>query len=508
MKNCLSILLLAVCWVNAQTSIDFQNPENVAPISAYRLPDWSCSTLHVSGSGSIDGMKNSTGAGSLASTRQNNAGLAASGLYSFFRENEKQLLSVSARLYPQLQYTSVIKNYKFERPSQFDSDLKVASLQFGMSWQRYVRNRHFFEIELTTNLRTMRKNATEEQPGLIYKTDKSISDDMLADVKLGYGFGRIRNVTPVIRALRLRERLHALDYGIVLDDQDIEKMAQHLAKFSGYAAVYDRADKYFWRDFAAIAHIDQIAPYEQFFLQDALSENIGQRYQGWTLSFGAFYTDDRSKTSNETNRRARTSPDEEYNFWLVSHVINDDERWWGPFMSAQWVKNLSLRRQLGFYADAQWNMLLREQFSREQVVDDQRETFSDCSEPPNRLVFAGGIDYLWVLHDRLLWTNNLGFELERRDYNADGFTPWDGSLIEPTDTGFSRRYSLDSKFSYYLENNLELSTTFVVSRWNSQSTALSCDVAGNPYLYSSRKDGAWSWEYQVGLTYYLDRKMF
>ncbi len=77
---------------------------------------------------------------------------------------------------------------------------------------------------------------------------RSSGDIHFQAVRVGIGMGRVRIVTPVIRALRVRERLHAVPQ-TRLSDEQVQTAARQLARRPGYESVYDRPDKFFWRDF-------------------------------------------------------------------------------------------------------------------------------------------------------------------------------------------------------------------------------------------------------------------
>jgi Tat protein secretion system quality control protein TatD with DNase activity len=67
------------------------------------------------------------------------------------------------------------------------------------------------------------------------------------DVGAGIGIGRSRDVTPLIRAQRLSERLEALGRP-PLSAHQVQQVAQVLAREEGYRIVFDRPDRSFWRD--------------------------------------------------------------------------------------------------------------------------------------------------------------------------------------------------------------------------------------------------------------------
>jgi hypothetical protein len=66
---------------------------------------------------------------------------------------------------------------------------------------------------------------------------------------IGAGFGKQRNVTPVVSAIRFQERLKQLNMlNNDLSEKTIENLAQQFYKQIYYPTIHERPDKYFWGD--------------------------------------------------------------------------------------------------------------------------------------------------------------------------------------------------------------------------------------------------------------------
>ena len=66
---------------------------------------------------------------------------------------------------------------------------------------------------------------------------------------IGTGFGKLRNVTPVVSAIRFQERLKQLNLiKADLPDNVIENLARQFSRRVYYFQVHNRAEKYFWKD--------------------------------------------------------------------------------------------------------------------------------------------------------------------------------------------------------------------------------------------------------------------
>jgi hypothetical protein len=69
------------------------------------------------------------------------------------------------------------------------------------------------------------------------------------DISIGIGWGKIRDVTPVVSAIRLQERLKQLNLlNNDLSENTIEDLSEQFSKSIYYSQVHDRADKFFWQE--------------------------------------------------------------------------------------------------------------------------------------------------------------------------------------------------------------------------------------------------------------------
>ena len=76
----------------------------------------------------------------------------------------------------------------------------------------------------------------------------------------GIGIGKLRNVTPVVSAIRLQERLKQVNLlNTNLTDKTIEDLAQQFSRQNYYSQVYVRPDKYFWQGIEKILTDDGIS---------------------------------------------------------------------------------------------------------------------------------------------------------------------------------------------------------------------------------------------------------
>jgi hypothetical protein len=280
----------------------------------------------------------------------------------------------------------------------------------------------------------------------------------------GIGWGRVRDVTPLIRAQRLSERLTALGRPRLTMAQ-IQEVARVLAREQGYRTVLDRPERSFWSDVLApmLDPEQPLSPYEVFYLRDVLSENIGPRREGYSVTAAFGYGHRRE------NRE-------------VDYVTNDR----GPVLGLTWVRNPSLNHQLALGVAGSYRTV-------NYTVD--YPAIADNSLREDLLRGELGIEHLWTLADRYRLDTSLGFtgryiEMEQDDQR---------SIRRTLDT------RLGSTFRMFVEDNLSVVAS--IRGTNSQDYY---EVSGGPQpdLDGERYRRDWNWSYGLGFEYYLDRFLY
>jgi len=94
----------------------------------------------------------------------------------------------------------------------------------------------------------------------------------------GVGFGKLRNVTPVVSAIRFQERLkqvNMLDKN--LSDKTIEDLAEQFYKQSYFSSAFDRPDKYFWQGIDKVLSNDGLSLKDlNMFADNYLRESVNE----------------------------------------------------------------------------------------------------------------------------------------------------------------------------------------------------------------------------------------
>jgi len=276
-----------------------------------------------------------------------------------------------------------------------------------MEYSKYISDRQYLNFYLY-----QRGNYLDrEQKEFGNTTYKRFQFGVNNSIRLGYGFGRLRNVTPILRSMRFAERFAALGYDHSFSSEEIQSMAMQFAKYSGYQNVYFRNNKYFWDDlFKGIPAIPQLKPFDYFYLADVLSEQLSNRFEGWTAETGIQYSQNK-----------------------VSDTFND--RLAGAYLNATWSKNLDLDHQISFDLYGVYDFLNK---SREEDVLDIKNSVN--------LDLNGA--YLWVLSDRIIWANGFYVSYNQTKLNSSEV----GDVTE-------KRLNIvpGTTLDYYIEDHLNLS---------------------------------------------------
>jgi hypothetical protein len=98
--------------------------------------------------------------------------------------------------------------------------------------------------------------------------------------QLDLGWGRLRDVTPLVRAQRLAERLVTLGRPRP-EAAQVQAAARILAQFGGYQLAYERPEHRFWEKvLAPLIGEEPLSVAEIYYLRDVFVEDLGIRRQG------------------------------------------------------------------------------------------------------------------------------------------------------------------------------------------------------------------------------------
>lgn len=442
------------------------------PLKDYRLPDWgySRSTLGMSFSNYGVNRKDSDNERS-----DNNLNFSITPAYILFKESESNVADINVNGQALFR----------ESESSFEDDSRRATTRYPSQnfqlnaiglWKNYSPT-YFSEVGL--NSLFIRNHSEQKSTERFFNPPSSSKSSyelterlLLTKTSFGVGVGRVRNVTPVIRALRLRERLRAINHEASGDL--VEKAAAEFTRYPGYASAYDRPQKHFWNSLQD--EIGDNSLFESQYLNDVFSEALGERLEGYEFGVrlqGTFF--DYHLKSKFTGFFGGDESDK-FNGFLL-----------GPQAAARFFTNYSLRGQFGIISTLSYDFALDE----------------EDNPIKNLLSINARLEHLYSLMDRLLWQTSLTFdylEVEPRGFG-----------VQAT----SQRLGATSSLIYFIEDRLNVSGNFL---WTKTSNDPESNLAGfNPlnnitYFNSLASlpltfEKQTYWQISIGLNYYLDRNL-
>ncbi len=223
-------------------------------------------------------------------------------------------------------------------------------------------------------------------------TQESERKRLEVDLELGAGRGRLRDVTNVVRAKWMADRL-ADRHDIELSDEQILLLAQYLDKQTAYTNVFDwygnASEATFWRD--VMNDLGLQLTYDQFLdmTREARSGTMLHRKQGYNYKLGVLgeyelYGNETSRTSNSVSPfYARTSDETE----ATAYGLYADAGYWF---------NFSVRDQLGVTLPVRYSLGKSDETIERTEVETEKETtdFTLFSVVPEA-------SYLYQLTDRI-----------------------------------------------------------------------------------------------------------
>ena len=460
-----ALLFIAAGSSFAQQSVGFSNPDNIDPLLDYRLPDWGYSNFYLDFDAQGRG-KDVKGTNSEFVTSMSDLSIRPG--YRLFRESEGRTFKLNSSMSLGYQGRSLRSNSSF---SNNESKDKERDFNFGLdistTIREYITDQSFLFGDGNINVTYNSNNSEDFQDGTLSNKVVSYNRRFSATPRIGYGLGRIRNVNPIIRAVRLSERASALGDGIDFTNQDILEAADQFTQYDGYRQTYDRPEKYFWGDMdeATSPNLGSLDAFDMMYLTDVLDEAVGNRLEGWEVVGGAEF--------NYGNSLERTEE---------SGMVNRYEfirKRAGIFVDGRWYKNISLTQQWGVTGNATLSYPLED--GDPNTIEEKRS-----------LRLQAGVNYLWNISDRFLLGSGLYNIYSRSKFEGfsigggDGFSQWTNRLV------------LNNNFSYYLENGLFLTLSLYSSLTHDGDTQ--SDVT----LDNRRFD----WSASLGLRYYFSRNLY
>lgn len=460
------IIFLFANLSNAQQSVGFTDPNDIQTLLDYRLPDWGYSNFIMDFNASNNGLSNKFGE---LSTYDNSSMLSLAPAYTLYKESEERILDFTTTL--SLDYAGSFRDFETQTGNiETDQDQFSSDISSIIQVKKYTTGNNFLygfsNVELFYN---SEKNENT-QDGSVQNESISYDRILTFNSRLGYGFGRIRNVGPAIRAIRLSERLRAINR-TALSDEDAFRAADQFTRFQGYQQHYDRPEKYFWRDLDRDISTDlgDLDAFDMLYLTDVLNEAIGSRLEGWEV-IGGVQLNYLNLLDRNENR--------------INNIINRNttiqlDR--GIFVTSRWYKNTSLEQQWGLFFNSELNFPMEEQ---DMLPFNAKRS----------LILNGGINWLRTITDRMLVQLILSDTYTRSKLEANE------DLVGQVDdyASWQNQLALNASVSIFVENSLQLN-------FSARPILIHSGTTDNDNVINFRR---FEWQLTAGLRYYFGRNLY
>ena len=391
----------------AQESVGFSEPDDISPLLDYRLPDWGFTNLFWDFSMNGNLQKRQSDSRPESSSLDRFSGQLAP-VYFRYRESEPRISSYIIR--PDFDFS--IRESKTFGNEEFSERDAVLSLNWDFNEKFYLKesNLYFTGIFSGEFLEINSHEKSKIQSTTVADVS-SLTRTFTPTLSAGIGYGRLRNVNPMIRAIRMNERLGVLNPGFGLSETDLFRAAEQFTQINGYAQIYDRPQKYFWGDMDEVlsADLSALDPFDLLYLTDTLQESIGSRSEGWQIeaTAGLRYQVIYDSTEDETAGGTAQSN-------LSRSTL------FTPNLSGVWAKNLSLRHQLRMNSSVHHLRDLR---------GDERLKMTTLNASAN---------WLYSISDRILANTGVNYIRNSRELFSNSV------------------YMARTEFNYFLENRVSL----------------------------------------------------
>lgn len=293
MKRVLLISILTILSINLSRAQNY-GLDNADPtvFTKFKVPDTDLRTLWINTGLNLTTNKQTQSYFSDISSYNSNFNFNLNPNYLLLNETDNRYLALSASL-----YTSYSKVYS-ESKTSYDPITNVnnsktyngnLSLQFTLN--NYINPEEVFYSLGSDILVQMNDNKSDQTQttSTSYYQGYKLQNYVFS---FGIGIGKIRNVTSVVSAIRLQERLKQLNLiNNDLNENTIEDLAQQFYKQSYYSQVHDRPDKYFWQGVDKVLSNDGISlnglnMYADNYLRETVNEIRFMRLEGLIAQIG------------------------------------------------------------------------------------------------------------------------------------------------------------------------------------------------------------------------------
>jgi hypothetical protein len=283
------LFFVSMVEINAQT----YGLDNTDPVvfTKFRVPDTDLRTLWFNTNFDFNSQKN------INSNDYNSYTYSSNNYYSnlrynlnpkyfLLRESENRYLSLDAGLIGSYSRQYQENEASINQPkSTFLTKDYAADLNMSFTYDNYINGNNTF-YSLSSNIRVNLDDSKSEQNYNTITNSYSSNKNQNYTVSVGAGIGRLRNITPVVTAIRFQERLKQLNLlNNDLSENTIESLAGQFYKQQYFSDVYDRPDKYLWQDIEKTLTAEGVSlkgmnMYSDSYLKEAVNEVRFLRNEG------------------------------------------------------------------------------------------------------------------------------------------------------------------------------------------------------------------------------------
>lgn len=263
MRYSIILLALSAC-VSAVASAQTYGLDNTDPavFSKFRIPKTALSALWFNTGLNYSSTKNSIfGEGEPNSNSLNsNFNASFSPQYLLLEESDNRYLSLNASATgsSQIQYQNW-EGPNYQLSGNVRHDIDAVTIGVSATYRDYLPSGDMFYSAGTNDQFSTMDQYGSASANLVtvgYTGQKQQS----YNVSVGIGFGKMRNVTSVVSAVRFQQRLKQLNLlNGDLSEKTIEDLAQEFYREGYYGGVHVRPEKFFWQDVQSTLEKDGVS---------------------------------------------------------------------------------------------------------------------------------------------------------------------------------------------------------------------------------------------------------
>lgn len=421
----------------------------------YRLPDWGFDRIYFDFSSILNETDRSA---KNVSRNMYQHHIQLNPYYYSYAESENKIFSIEGSMHVYNSYS------KYDTKMSYDSsksNYTHTNLDVNLTGELHQYfNEIWFLFFNTTNYYSYHENQnkwSQINDGQISKsTDLSIRRQYKPSGRIGIGFGKLRNVTPVFRTLRFNERLKQLNNNTELTDADLIELANFFTRKNIYDLIYDRSNKYFYQNLPenVQSRVKRLEPWELMYVNETWNEILGDRFEGFKIHSGLSIS---------------------YNKNYYTHSFVDAELFLiGLYVEQIYYHNISTDYQVGVNFDA----------SLSKAVN---------NNTPYDILGNGSLKLLnlWNVTDKMLI-----------DFVLGGNTRFESSKSWQK----MNNYFTEINLWYFIENNLSFNTQ--VTYKYLQNSPEDISFYYDNFYYHSKYEKETTWSVLFRLRYYIKRGLF